>query len=705
MSDWRSRIKTETPAPAEEPKQPSWRDRVKAEAPAAPASGEPRMIPDSELVTAGVGGQADALMRGAAQGASFGFADELTALVGAIKDSATSDSVDFDQAYESWKNVVRKADKKAEDEHGKTFMAGNIAGGVGTAFVPGLGALNAGKGAKLGEVAGKAALQGGLTGVGSSESDTAGGMAVDAAKGAAIGGALGAAGHGVGKGLGWLAEKGAKGAAKTLLTASEPVDKYLANPDKYNVDISVDSVARDLRPDLRRFEDSATAAADLAAKKGKVADEARAHLVRQLESVRPGTAAEDAVTTALQGQRDLTNDLAQKQMKMLEGQDTRHSLKALDELVEGGLKREAVDGVNLSGDPESAALKKLLGMLDEVRPEASQTRMGDDGLLHAAKESPALVPQDIVKLRQKIDNVIDYDVATGAHVGRGQTVSKQARGALNEILDTQLPNSPEYAAVRGKLAAETDLRGRASETFGGDNLRNVLEDIPNPRNAEKFQTLKQLDAKHKDAGVLDTIRDYLAAKGKLNNTDRLQKNLDALPQVKTAEEAEKKARLLEKLNARLEGTNADNIDKRLRSAMFSNKNNPQLQVWDGLNELARRTGKPIEELVDVLKVRGAFGKEGANGSRLVNWLANLTPGGELGKGIGASIGAGLDVKRGEAAKNILDRYLKAQPGIDTAGRVGQVGIMGALAPAAAAATDDKDGDVQFQKLLEMLNAK
>lgn len=137
--------------------------------------------------------QVESAVRGLAQGLSFGLADELS---GALESTFT------DKTYEQARDESRRNFDAAQKANPITYNVGDIGGSVATAFIPGLGALNAGKGARLAEVAGKAALQGGLTGLGKSDEDSAAGIVKDTAIGAGLGGALGGAGYGVAKGVG-----------------------------------------------------------------------------------------------------------------------------------------------------------------------------------------------------------------------------------------------------------------------------------------------------------------------------------------------------------------------------------------------------------------------------------------------------------------------------------------------------------------------
>jgi hypothetical protein len=127
------------------------------------------------------------LGRGALQGATFGLADEA---------SGVAESMFSDKTYEEARDESRANFEKARAANPKTYAGGEIGGGIASAFIPGLGALNAAKGAKLATVAGKAALQGGLTGFGTSDAEGAGELAFDTAVGAGVGAALPLAGAG-----------------------------------------------------------------------------------------------------------------------------------------------------------------------------------------------------------------------------------------------------------------------------------------------------------------------------------------------------------------------------------------------------------------------------------------------------------------------------------------------------------------------------
>lgn len=193
-------------------------------------------------------GQAEAAVRGAAEGASLGFYDEIVGAVNAPIDVLTSrlaawaegvkpediDAPSMGDAYTQHRDEARTAQKTAEKAHPGTFTAGQVAGGIGSMLVPGgaaaKGVASAGKLAKGATAAGKLAGTGALAGMGSSEATDVKGIAQDAASGAgtalATGGALKGLGA-AGKGLGKLAKTGSEQVQKRALGLTGRAGKQL----------------------------------------------------------------------------------------------------------------------------------------------------------------------------------------------------------------------------------------------------------------------------------------------------------------------------------------------------------------------------------------------------------------------------------------------------------------------------------------------
>lgn len=133
-------------------------------------------------------GAVDASLRGAADSLSFGFSDEIGAGFGAATNSLSNlvgegTGESFGDYYTRSRDDQRASLASAQENHPYAFAGGQIAGGLGTLFVPGAGAST------LGRLAIRGAAEGALYGTGSAD-----GSAVDrligGARGAAIGGAV-----------------------------------------------------------------------------------------------------------------------------------------------------------------------------------------------------------------------------------------------------------------------------------------------------------------------------------------------------------------------------------------------------------------------------------------------------------------------------------------------------------------------------------
>lgn len=170
--------------------------------------------------------QTESIVRGLGQGVSLGFSDEILASGRAVMDDLSqvfskeplseNQKVTYDefgrpinptagiQNYEKYIAEERHKNKRAEEANPKSYLGGEVLGGVATAWAPG---LSLSKSAKLGEVLGKSALGGGLSGAGLSEASDSKELMKDVATGAGLATGLGATFHGVGKGLTKLKDK------------------------------------------------------------------------------------------------------------------------------------------------------------------------------------------------------------------------------------------------------------------------------------------------------------------------------------------------------------------------------------------------------------------------------------------------------------------------------------------------------------------
>ncbi len=187
------------------------RGRIEMDSSAAPSEERGRVEMDPVV------GQGESALRGAAQGASLGFADELAGGGEALLDKLRGAHEALGELYLKHRDESRAKYKAAEEANPGTYMAGQIGGGLATAAIPGLGAGGlVAQGLKMGAL-------GAVAGAGASEAQDARELVKDAAVSGLVGGATGVAVGGVARGLGRVAEHlapTAQGAADRLTVAS-----------------------------------------------------------------------------------------------------------------------------------------------------------------------------------------------------------------------------------------------------------------------------------------------------------------------------------------------------------------------------------------------------------------------------------------------------------------------------------------------------
>ena len=152
-----------------------------------------RVISDDEMmeIEASAPSKAESAARGVAQGASMGFADEVSGGIEALWEKAKGDPTSFGELYKKSRDESRANFDRAEKTNPNSYTAGLIGGAGATAFVPGMGATTLGK----------LAVQGAAQGLGDSKADLTEGDIGGAARDAAIGGTIGAAVGVAGKAL------------------------------------------------------------------------------------------------------------------------------------------------------------------------------------------------------------------------------------------------------------------------------------------------------------------------------------------------------------------------------------------------------------------------------------------------------------------------------------------------------------------------
>jgi hypothetical protein len=150
--------------------------------------------PFAEFVVKEEPSKTESVIRGGLQGATLGYSDEIVAgLAGGLPALLKGENVK--EAYSKRLEQDRAENKAAEKANPKSYLAGEIGGGVASSFVPGLGVAKGAAGVA------KLAGLGAAAGAGYSEAKDVGGLVKDAAVG---GLAAGAAAKGLGAAKGFV---------------------------------------------------------------------------------------------------------------------------------------------------------------------------------------------------------------------------------------------------------------------------------------------------------------------------------------------------------------------------------------------------------------------------------------------------------------------------------------------------------------------
>ena len=202
-----------SPAPAAPSQQP-----VKPKAPFDPAAflADPNAMTTAPAPVGEEISKAASFGRGALQGGTLGFADEISGFLESVGGSLGL--TEKDKTYEQARDESRANFKAAEEANPLTSLAGNVGGSLATMLIPGANMAKAGQvlsklplagemlaGSTLAKSALLGAGLGGIEGAGHSTADSLGGVIDDAQTGAVTGGimggasdiAMGAAGKGI----------------------------------------------------------------------------------------------------------------------------------------------------------------------------------------------------------------------------------------------------------------------------------------------------------------------------------------------------------------------------------------------------------------------------------------------------------------------------------------------------------------------------
>jgi hypothetical protein len=439
----------------------SWRDSIQKEAPSSWRDSIQKEV--SELESG---------VRGVAQGASFGFSDEITA---ALEAALT------DKSYEQARDESRTNYQNAQKQNPYSYGAGELTGAVGTAFIPGMGLLNAGKGAGLATKAGLGAIQGGLSGLGLSNKDSVEGLAIDTATGAAIGGAMpvvidkvvAPAVRGVGRaiksGFNTVDDVLLPKAGKAIFGVDEKATQnYLANAADVNKAPTMGELADSI---LNKTDDSAAInemkqkASNLSSKSWEALDSKKSipkfDIVQGIEDLKDGLLVDGNVIG--KSQERAFNDLSKlsEQIKLLPDDVSEPTLKRLVQTMD-----ENINWNNPEMGPTNDALKSLRTFIDSrlklQNPAYKATMQKTEDVTKAIQQVKSVFenrqnPESYDKFNKAVKNLVNRDELSSANQAVDKIQEHTGYNLRKDILDSWSKTQFEKG----------DVNGARKSVFGG----------------------------------------------------------------------------------------------------------------------------------------------------------------------------------------------------------------------------------------------
>lgn len=616
-----------------------------------------------------VGGLANSAMRGVAQGSTLGFADELAAGAGGLKDYVAGKmglrgDISLPDAYHSWRDVIRKADAKAEAEHPGVYTGGQIAGGVATAFAPGLAALNIGKGAGAAEILGKGALMGSVAGAGGANNvtDVPAEMVRGGLTGAVLSGGLAAAG----KGLGKVVEKAGPFAAKVFGGINpETLAKYSQNADRINsvgalpeeaVKDAVDSGVSRVIGDRNAL---ATRADDLEG----ILNQAYAQKQTEIAGAVTPLAKAKEMTASLQSQKTYLGSLSEQADDALERSgavfEKKHLIEAIDKIG-------ADQGSAIVGDEAHAALDKLRMTRERIA----------DGL---PDQIPAAQMRSVL---QQLRKDVSFDQGAGEFNDTLNGMRKEFTSQISNALKKQVP---EYADYMSRMEALSKNLGTMNRYFGDES--KALGSLESLRKGgaraqiiqDALQNHATVNADQSLLGHLDQVNQSHALLDRIKAGEDLRPHL--FPKAWNAlQEAQAESQMGASVASPIE-----RLGQNRTQAVIRNQGGkiPSIEDRRALEALSQSEGTNFPQMIDDKNVFDAFQKGNTTGARGVamgtamgsglGYLVAGPTGAAAGASVGGLIGGTLDKYGPAIVKGTVDSAQALQKVLNDSQAVKQLG--------------------------------
>lgn len=672
-----------------------------------------------EIQTGDRHGAVETIWQKGMQGLSMGFGDELEGVENATIQSIAEtfglredDKKSWGDKYIEERNKQRTKLGQMQEDSPVVSTVSELGGSLPTAFLPGMGMA---KGATTLANMGKAAVQGGVAGLGHSDAEDLKGMATDTAFGAGLGAAfqgvgekvLAPAARYIGQKSGetmsrvgnFVSDKFDDGLKKLgKVGANVPEDAteaYLKNPGRYQNAKSIEELKDSLDKviqlrqqgadgletvwqslksqyddalDLKRLEldDAFNLARETADTARSSYSNATTDLVNDLKSVRPDSNTVDDIASAIES---------------LGNQVSKGSSEAFDALDREGVTTSRSQVVNFLKNA-----RKSLEVEGQAPLKISPARKHYDALA-SAMEDVAKLPEEISgsgikRIIQDLDDSINYIETVGGRSGRANTATAGIRHGLDQSIKGK---SEGYTRIMDEVARKTDLLSSMNKSFGTkEQILNRILELPNEHSVYKRDLLKKLSTET-GINVDELITEYMQSQSILREPGKLakvkemlpeysymqktQQALDDMPATATARRQAAQSAVDQSTGLPTKIADAETAFRKAKQELQDlglserrseavvkafERGNPSIEDRRAVQALAPEL---IEELENT-RVAGAFERSDTNGSRrtLMGAIAGKAVGGALGAGAGYALGDDVGAGAGALAGFGADRY-------------------------------------------------
>ncbi len=413
--------------------------------------------------------------RGAEQGLSMGFSDELRGGLEAIPGAIQGEG-DLSDLYRQYRDMERSKLKGLQEAHPYTYGGAELlSGAVGPSM--GLGA-----GASLAKTIGRGVMAGGLTGVGTSEGDLTKGEIAPVATSAITGGALGGIAGGVGGMIGKVAGKGGGEAIakeSDILTKMRQAFQLEKGGTQLTSNEARDAASKQMLGAAEKLKGGFEAAEEASGKAlGKVYKEAQESGLNLKDPV------VDEMVRLKQELQNLADDITSPKRKS----EVMDSISEIDNLLmQPG---EIIDGRQLSVPRENITP----GQLKQFR-EAMKAR-------------------GVIAKGQGFDSFAEL-------TGKASKISQKS----SDILKSQVPGAEELSAKVSAAKGGQDILNTVNQLFERKDMRNT------DQVAQLIAGLEKSGIKGQSAvEVMNVLRDKAVAAGDTELAKYIETELPKLAQ-------------------------------------------------------------------------------------------------------------------------------------------------------------------------------